>query len=96
MPRSARVNPTAENQEPEGWQMKHQLNDIKAERMLEDAGCTWSDTRKGFVRSSRKGQSPDVISLEELSDNGLTDPHALHRERRDVLVGLAERIKQGS
>ena len=36
---------------------------------------------------------PDVISIEELSDNGLTDPHAL---RRDALEWLAERIKQGS
>jgi hypothetical protein len=76
--------------------MKPELNDIEAERMLEDAGYIWSDMRKGYVRSGRKGQSLDVISLEELSDNGLTDPHALHRERRDVLVWLAERIKQGS
>jgi hypothetical protein len=56
------------------------------------------------VRARRKGQSladyrrsePDVISMEELSDNGLTDPNALPKERRDVLEWLAERIKQGS
>jgi hypothetical protein len=55
------------------------------------------------VRARRKGQSladyrrsePDVISTEELSDNGLTDPNALPKERRDVLEWLAERIKQG-
>jgi hypothetical protein len=33
--------------------------------------------------------------MEELSDNGLTDPNALPKERRDVLEWLAERIKQG-
>ncbi len=76
--------------------MKPQLNDTEAERILDDEKYIWSDTRKGYVRARRKGQSPDVISLEELSDNGLTDPHALHRERRNVLVWLAERIKQGS
>ena len=77
-------------------EMKPQLNDTEAERILDDENYIWSDTRKGYVRARRKGQSPDSISLEELSDNGLTDPHALHRERRDVLVWLAERIKQGS
>ena len=49
--------------------------------MLENGEYIWSDTRKGYVRARRKGQSPadyrrsepDVISIEELSDNGLTD-----------------------
>jgi len=81
--------------------MKPQLNDIEAERMLEDGEYIWSDWHKGYVRARRKGQSladyrrgePDVISLEELSDNGLTDPQAT---RRDALEWLAERIKQGN
>ena len=61
--------------------MKPQLNDVEAERMLEDGEYIWSDTHKGYVRARRKGQSPadyrrsepDVISIEELSDNGLTE-----------------------
>jgi hypothetical protein len=81
--------------------MKPQLNDIEAEKMLEDEEYIWSDWHKGYVRARRKGQSladyrrsePDVIGLEELSDNGLTDPQAM---RRDALEWLAERIKQGS
>jgi hypothetical protein len=81
--------------------MKPQLNDIEAERMLEDGEYIWSDRHKGYVRARRKGQSladyqrsePDVISLEELSDNGLTDSQAM---RRGVLEWLAERIRQGS
>jgi hypothetical protein len=84
--------------------MKPQLNEIEAERMLEGGEYIWSDWHKGCVRARRKGQSladnrrsePDVISMEELSDNGLTDPNALPKERRDVLEWLAERIKQGS
>jgi hypothetical protein len=84
--------------------MKPQLNDVEAERMLEGGEYIWSDWHKGYVRACRKGQpladyrrsEPDVISMEELSDNGLTDPNALPKERRDVLEWLAERIKQGS
>ena len=84
--------------------MKPQLNDVEAERMLEGGEYIWSDWHKGYVRARGKGQSladyrrsePDVISMEELSDNGLTDPNALPKERRDVLEWLAERIKQGS
>ena len=84
--------------------MKPQLNDVEAERMLEGGEYIWRDWHKGYVRARRKGQSladyrrsePDVISMEELSDNGLTDPNALPKERRDVLEWLAERIKQGS
>jgi hypothetical protein len=84
--------------------MKPQLNDVEAEKMLEGGEYIWSDWHKGYVRARRKGQSladyrrsePDVISMEELSDNGLTDPNALPKERRDVLEWLAERIKQGS
>ena len=84
--------------------MKPQLNDVEAERMLEGGEYIWSDWHKGYVRARRKGQSladyrrsePDVISMEELSDNGLTDPNALPTERRDVLEWLGERIKQGS
>jgi hypothetical protein len=84
--------------------MKPQLNDVEAERMLEGGEYIWSDWHKGYVRARRKGQSLadyrrselDVISMEELSDHGLTDPNALPKERRDVLEWLAERIKQGS
>jgi hypothetical protein len=84
--------------------MKPQLNDVEAEKMLEGGEYIWSDWHKGYVRARRKGQSladyrrsePDVISMEELYDNGLTDPNALPKERRDVLEWLAERIKQGS
>ena len=84
--------------------MKPQLNDVEAERMLEDGEYIWSDTHKGYVRARRKGQSPadyrrsepDVISIKELSDNGLTDAHTVPQERREVLEWLAERIKQGS
>ena len=79
-------------------------NDVEAERMLEGGEYIWSDWHKGYVRARRKGQSladyrrsePDVISMEELSDNGLTDPNALPKERRDVLEWLAERIRQGN
>jgi hypothetical protein len=82
--------------------MKPQLNDVEAERMLEGGEYIWSDWHKGYVRARRKGQSladyrrsePDIISMEELSDNGLTDPNALPKERRDVLEWLAERIRQ--
>ena len=84
--------------------MKPQLNDVEAERMLEGGEYIWSDWHKGYVRARHKGQSladyrrsePDVISMEELSDNGLTDPNAFPKERRDVLEWLAERIRQGS
>ena len=83
--------------------MKPQLNDVEAERMLESGEYIWSDWHKGYVCARRKGRSladyrrsePDVISMEELSDNS-TDPNALPKERRDVLDWLAERIKQGS
>jgi hypothetical protein len=84
--------------------MTPQLNDAEAERMLEDGKYIWSDTHKGYVCARRKGQSPadyrrsepDVISIEELSDNGFTDPHAVPQERREVLEWLAEGIRQGS
>ena len=83
--------------------MKPQLNDAEAERMLEDGEYIWSDTHKGYVRARRKGQfadyrktEPDVIIVEELSDNGLTVPHAVPKEGREVFEWLAERIKQGS
>jgi hypothetical protein len=84
--------------------MKPQLNNVEAERMLEGGEYIWSDWHKGYVRARRNGQSladyrrsePDVISMEELSDNGLTDPNALPKESRDVLEWLAERIRQGS
>jgi hypothetical protein len=63
--------------------MKPQLADVEAERMLKEAKYIWSDKHRGFVRGRRKGKSladyqrnePDVISIEKLSDNGLTDGH---------------------
>ena len=76
--------------------MKPQLNDAEAERMLEDGEYIWSDTHKGYVRARRKGQfadyrktEPDVIIVEELSDNGLTVPHAVPKEGREVFEWLA-------
>jgi len=93
--------------------MKPQLADVEAERMLKEAKYIWSDKHRGFVRARRKGKSladyqrnePDVISAEEFSDHGLTEPRldALLRDRRMALEHrrialdwLAERIKQGS
>jgi hypothetical protein len=84
--------------------MKPLLADAEAERMLEEAGYIWSDEHQGYTRARRKGQSladyqrnePHVISIEELSDNGLTDGHNFPKERRMVLEWLAERITQGS
>jgi hypothetical protein len=93
--------------------MKPQLADFEAERMLQEAKYIWSDKHGGFLRARRKGQSaadyegsnPDVISAEEVSDHGLTEPRldallgdrrmALEH-RRMALEWLAERIKQGS
>jgi hypothetical protein len=37
--------------------MKPQLNDVEAERMLEGGEYIWSDWHKGYVRARRKGQS---------------------------------------
>ena len=82
--------------------MKPQLNDVEAERMLEGGEYIWSDWHKGYVRARRKGQSladygrsePDVISMEELSDNGLTDPNASPRRRRNVWSGLARGLNK--
>jgi hypothetical protein len=93
------LNPTAENQK-RGDAGEASTKDIEAERILEDGEYIWSDWHKGYVRARRKGQpladyrrnEPDSISLEELDDNGLTDPLAM---RRDALEWLAERIKQG-
>ena len=64
------------------------LNDIEAERMLEDGEYIWTDRHKGYMRARRKGQSladyrrsePDIISLEELDDNGFTDPRAMRKD----------------
>jgi hypothetical protein len=84
--------------------MKPQLADVEAERMLKEAKYIWSDEHQGYVRGRRKGKSsadgrtnkPDVISSEELSDNGLTDPNVSTKERSKALDWLAERIEQGS
>ena len=86
--------------------MKPQLADAEAERMLKEAKYIWSDKHKGFVRARRKGQSvadyersePDVISAEEFSDHGLTEPRldALLGDLRMALEWFAERIKLGS
>jgi hypothetical protein len=78
--------------------------DAEAEIMLEETGYIWSDGHKGYVRARRKGQSvadyqgddPDVISEEELSDNGLTDPNVSTKARSKALGWLVERIEQGS
>jgi hypothetical protein len=51
--------------------------------------------RKGRSSADDRKSEPDVISEEELSDNGLTHPDALPKERRAALDWLAERIKQG-
>jgi hypothetical protein len=83
--------------------MKPQLNEAEAEGMLEGK-YIWSDEHTGYVRARRKGQSvadyravePDVVSMEELSDHGLTDAHSRPEERRRGLEWLAERIRQGS
>jgi len=84
--------------------MKPQLADAEAERMLKKARYIWDDGYQGYVRTRRKGQSPaddrsndpDVISIEELSDNGFTDPNVSTRDPRKALDWLAERIEQGS
>lgn len=84
--------------------MKPQLNDAEAERMLEEGKYIWSDARTGYVRARRKGQSvadyravePDVVTIEELSDHGLTDAYSRLEERTRALEWLAERIRQGS
>jgi hypothetical protein len=86
--------------------MKPQLADVEAEKMLKEAKYIWSDEHRGFVRARRKGQSvadyerseSDVISAEEFSDHGFTEPRldALLRDRRMALEWLTERIKQGS
>ncbi len=78
--------------------------DAEAEIMLEEADYIWSDGHKGYVRARRKGQSvadyqgddPDIISIEELSDNGLTDPNVSTKARSKALDWLTERIEQGS
>jgi hypothetical protein len=93
--------------------MKPQLADVEAERMLKEAKYIWSDEHQGYARARRKGKSlpdyqtnePDVISAEEFSDHGLTEPRldgllgdrriALEH-RRMALEWLTERIKQGS
>jgi hypothetical protein len=41
--------------------------------MLENGEYIWSDTRKGQAPADYRRSEPDVISIEELSDNGLTD-----------------------
>jgi hypothetical protein len=84
--------------------MKPQLADVEAERMLKKARYIWDDEHQGYVRARRKRQSPaddrrndpDFISIEELSDNGLTDPNVSTRDHRKALDWLAERIEQGS
>jgi len=58
----------------------------------------------GVYAGSPQGQSPanyrrnepDVISIEELSDNGLIDPNVSTKERSKALGWLAESIEQGS
>jgi hypothetical protein len=97
------LNPAAEKPKAEKYKMKPPL-DAEAERTLEEADYIWSDGHQGYMRARRKGQSPanyrrneaDVISIEELSDNGLTDPNVSTKERSKALGWLAERIEQGS
>ena len=82
--------------------MKPHLNDCEAERMLENGEYIWSGTRKGYVRARRKGKSPtdyrrsepDVISIEELSDNGLTDPYDALKERRTRFAEVALQLRR--
>jgi hypothetical protein len=54
--------------------------------------------RKGQSVADYERSQPDVISAEEFSDHGLTEPSmdALLENRRMALEWLAERIKQGS
>jgi hypothetical protein len=84
--------------------MKPQLADAEAERMLKEAKYIWDDGHQGYLRARRKGKSsaddrsnkPDVITIEELSDNGLADPNVSTRDHRKALDWLVERIEQGS
>ena len=68
--------------------------DEEVVRVLGTAGYFWSDTRQGFVRR-RRTNDIDTITLEELSDHGLTGPDAAPAQEKG-LEWLDERIRQRS
>jgi hypothetical protein len=73
---------------------------IDVVRMLEEGGYIWSDSYNGCVHARERelfadvrANEPDVITLEELADNGLADPDIVPKE---CIEWLTERIRRGT